>query len=418
MTVQDDEALAAMAAEVRATVRTERRRGLQGLLGWGGVALVVAAVLAWWLWPADEAPPWQVQAADKGDLVLTATATGNLEPKSEIIVGAEISGLLKEVLVAENDVVSTGQVLARFDTDELETTLAEAEARLALAKASVEEAQATLAETTADERRKQELKTRGTASQADLDAAVAARDRAAAKLTYSRASVQQAQAAVSLAKTRLDKAVITSPINGVVLQRSVEPGTTVAATFQTPQLFLLAEDLHRMELHVALDEADVGMVKAGQLASFTVDAWPNREFRASVLSVYLYPTVENNVVTYTTVLDVDTSEGLLQPGMTATATIHTGRRAAVLRVPNAALRFQPPDGDQHRGILSGPPGSEGPKSTGAGNAVWVLRDGEPQRVPVQTGFTDGRHTEILGGELKPGDAVLVGLAPVTGKPGD
>src|SRR5690606_8811077 len=154
---------------------------------------------------------------------------------------------------------------------------------------------------------------------------------------YAHAAVKEARAAVSQARTRLDKAVITAPITGVVLLRSVEPGTTVAASFQTPQLLLLAEDLREMELHGAPDEADVGMVKAGQRAVFSVDAWPGRRFQAEVMSVYLYPTTENNVVTYTTVLSVDNSEGLLQPGMTATATITTGIREQALRVPNSAL---------------------------------------------------------------------------------
>lgn len=346
-------------------------------------------------------------------MLLTATATGNLEPKSEITVGAEISGLIEAVYVVENDRVQQGAVLARFDTEELQVNLQEAEARLALAKASVEEARATLAEATVDLRRKDELRQRGTASQSELDSAVAARDRAAARVTYAHATVSEAEAAVSMARTRLEKAVITSPINGVVLQRSVEPGNTVAANFQTPQLFILAEDLRQMELHVALDEADVGMVAAGQPATFTVDAWPDREFEATVLSVYLYPTVENNVVTYTTVLGVDNAEGLLKPGMTATATIRTGFREQVLRIPNAALRFTPPSTDEHRGLLSGPPGMHrGSAGDAPGNSVWVLRDGQPQRLAIRARFTDGRFTELEGGELAEGEQVIVGMKPV------
>lgn len=411
MNSPDDQVLDEMAKQVRATIRTGNGHSPRQLVGWMVAAAAAMALVAWWLWPSPQPVPWQTLPVDRGDMVLTATATGNLEPKSEVTVGAEISGLIEEVYVAENDVVEQGMVLARFDTEELEVNLRQAEARLALAKASVEEAEATLAETAADQHRKQELVARNMSSQADLESAIAARDRAVAKLSYAHAAVHEAEAAVSMARTRLDKAVITSPINGVVLRRNVEPGNTVAANFQTPELFLLAEDLRRMELHVSLDEADVGMVKAGQAATFTVDAWPDREFKARVLTVYLYPTVENNVVSYTTVLGVDNRESVLQPGMTATATIFTGHLENIMRVPNVALRFTPADEHERRGIFSGPPRD---RDSAPGNSVWVLRDGVPQRVAVHTGATDGRYTEVTSDELKPGDPVLVGTLAASG----
>jgi HlyD family secretion protein len=342
-------------------------------------------------------------------MLLTATATGNLQPKSEVTVGAEISGLVREVLVKENDQVSKGDVLARFDTEELKVALEQAEARLALAQASVEEARATLEEATVDERRIVSLMQRNLVSEAERDAVVAGRKRAEARLTYALAAVREARAAVSQSRTRLEKAVITAPITGVVLQRSIEPGATVAASFQTPQLFLLAEDLSEMELHIALDEADVGMVRAGQQAVFTVDAWPAQQFQAEVLSVFLYSTTENNVVTYTTVLSVDNSDGLLLPGMTATATVTTGSRDQVLRVPNTALRFTPPAESAGGGMLSHPASRSGQQNSGPGNAVWRLRDGEPERVLLRIGASDGRYTEVLSDELREGDVLLVGL---------
>lgn len=272
-------------------------------------------------------------------------------------MGVEISGLVSEVLVSENDEVRQGQILARLNTEELDVALQQATAGLALAKASLSEATATLDEAAIDENRTQPLVQRKMLPQAALDKAIATRKRAEGRLAYSRASVQQAEATISQARTRLEKTVITSPINGVVLQRSIEPGATVAASFQTPVLFLLAEDLRQIELHVSMDEADVSMVKAGQSATFTVDAWSNREFEAEVVKVYLYPTVQNNVVTYTTVLTVDNSEHLLQPGMTATATIITGQRKQALRVPNTAFRFTPPATDGGGASLFGHPGS-------------------------------------------------------------
>ena len=406
-----DPALQKMASEVNAVIRSERKRGRLGRLLWVAVGLILVGALLWWLWPPDTKLRWQTQTLDRADMVLTATATGNLQPKSEVPVGAEISGLIASVLVEENDEVQQGQVLARFDTEELEVGLQQAEAGLALARASLAEADATVDEARIDEQRTRSLVVRGTAPQATLDKAEATRKRADARVAYSRATIAQAEATVSQARTRLEKAVITSPIDGVVLQRSAEPGTTVAANFQTPVLFLLAEDLGQMELHVAMDEADVGMVKAGQLATFSVDAWPGREFAATVTKVHLYPTVENNVVTYTTVLAVDNKDHLLQPGMTATATITTGLREQALRVPNIAFRFSPPATKEGGGGLFSHPGGRGNAGTSdASNTVWVLRDGEPQRVLLRTGYTDGRYTELLSDELKAGDEVLTGVA--------
>lgn len=407
MSESNEPRLEAMADEVRAVLRAQQGRSRLTLALRIGAALVVVALLGWWFRPQDEAPRWRFATVDRGDMVLTATATGNLEPDSEISVGAEISGLVREVLVSQNDPVTKGQVLARFDTDTLTVALQQVRAQLAVARAAVEEADATLAEAKLDETRKQTLVQDGTLPRSELDAAVAARKRAAARLDSSRASVRQAEAAVSEAQTRLDKAVIRSPIDGVVLKRSVEPGNTVAASFQAPELFILAEDLSHMELHVAVDEADVGLVAAGQSARFTVDAWPDRDFEARVEKVYLSPTVENNVVTYTTVLTVDNGEGLLRPGMTATATITTGTRRDILRVPNAALRFEPPK-DRSGGFMMGPPGMRRADQGTTGSVVWTLVDGAPHRVPLRTGYSDGRFTEVLGGEVKAGDRLLTG----------
>lgn len=410
MQENEDSSRQEMAAEVNRVIRSARKRGRVGRLVWLLVLAALLVIAAWWLWPDGEEVRWQTHVLDRGDMVLTATATGSLEPKSEVSVGAEISGLITRVLVDENDLVEEAQVLALFDTDQLEVALEQAQAQLALSRASVAEAEATLQEAQVDERRISALRERGTVSQAELDGATAARKRAAAQLAYAHASVRQAEASVLQARTLLEKAVITSPINGVVLQRSIEPGNTVAASFQTPVLFLLAEDLKAMELHVSMDEADVGLLEIGQTAMFAVDAWPGREFPAEVLKIHLYPTVENNVVTYTTVLSVDNSEDLLKPGMTATATIETGRREGVLRVPNMAFRFTPPATDSHGGgLFSHPAARAGGKGVGPSNTLWVLRDGEPTRLVVQTGASDGRYTELPGAGLVEGDEVITGM---------
>ena len=410
MTTDNDPALKKMAEEVNAVIRGEKNRDRFSALGWLVLVLVMISALLWWLWPEDAKVQWQTYTLDRADMTLTAMATGNLQPKSEVSVGVEISGLVSEVLVSENDEVQQGQVLARLNTEELDVALQQATAGLALARASLSESEATLDEAVIDEHRTQPLVQSKMLPQAALDKAVATRKRAEARIAYSRASVQQAEATISQARTRLEKTVITSPINGVVLKRSIEPGATVAASFQTPVLFLLAEDLAQMELHVSMDEADVSMVTAGQSATFTVDAWSNREFEAEVVKVYLYPTVQNNVVTYTTVLSVDNSEHLLQPGMTATATIITGQRKQALRVPNTAFRFTPPATEEGGASLFGHPGSRGQEqSSASANTIWILAGDEPRRVLVRSGYTDGRYTEVISDELSEGDKILIGI---------
>jgi HlyD family secretion protein len=398
-------------ADVRKVLRSGGRRGRLPALIATATALVLVALLVWWLWPGEEPLAWDTRVVERGDIVLSATATGNLEPQRKVIVGAEISGLIREVRVSENDTVAVGDVLALFEPEELEVALEQAEARLAVARAAVVETEATLEETAVDERRAADLAERNLASRAQLDAAMAARKRAAARLDHARATVREAQGHVSAARTRLSKTVISSPIDGVVLTRNVEPGNTVAATLQAPELFLLAEDLDHMELHVALDEADVGQVRSGQPATFTVDAWPGEEFQAEVVRVHLYPVIEAGVVTYTTVLGVDNPEGMLLPGMTATATISTGTRTQVLRVPNLALRFVPPVEEARRdGLLVTRPGTlRRDAAVTPGNTVWVLRDGALVEVRVAPGATDGRFTEIVEGDLDVGDRVIVGM---------
>lgn len=398
-----------MSDEVHAVIRARKKRGRLRTVGSLVLLVAIVAVLSWWLWPTRPAAQWQTWTLDRADMQLAATATGNLQPKSEVSVGAEISGVVGNVLAAENDSVHQGQVLARFNTDELNVALQQATAGLALARSSVAEAAATLDEATLEERRTRELTQRQLLPAATLDGAVAAVKRAQARLAHASATVGQAQASVSQARTRLEKAVITSPIDGVVLKRNIEPGATVAASFQTPELFLLAENLAHMELHVAMDEADVGMVKAGQRASFTVDAWSGQVFTAEVQKVFLYPTVENNVVTYTTVLSVDNPELLLQPGMTATATIITGERAQALRVPSQALRFTPPATEgTSPGLFSPPVRRARDGATTSSNVLWILKDQQPRRVLVRTGHSDGQFTEIFSDELSVGDQILIG----------
>ncbi len=393
--------------DVRETIHTSHTRSWWT---WG-IAIVVllgiVAAVVWWWRGSAQTTTYRTVSADRGDIVLTATATGSLEPERRVTVGAEVSGQIDEVVVEQNDRVEQGEVLARFDPEELKNSLDQSKASLAQARASLEQARASLEEADFEAKRTRRLYEKGSTSEQSLERARAERRRAEAQVESARASVQQSRAAVQVERTNLEQATIVSPVDGVVLSRSIEPGNTVAASFETPELFVLAEDLREMELHVGVDEADVGLVEEGQSATFTVDAWPDRTFDADVQLVALQPTITNNVVTYTTELDVDNPERLLRPGMTATATIQTGRREDVLRVPNTALRFLPPKRDKEEGIRLGPGGDD--EREPDRDTVYRLVDGKPKKVHVTTGRSDGRHTEIESGDLEAGDRLVTGI---------
>ena len=363
------------------------------------------------------------QPVKRGNLVVTVSATGTLEPLKKVDVGIEVSGTIKSVEADYNDQVKVGQVLARLDTTRLEAQAKQNEAALAAAQAKVSQAQASVHEAEAQLARLQhvrELSGGKMPSQNDLDAASANLARHRADESSAKASVAQAEAAYNVVRTDLSKAVIVSPINGVVLKRQVEPGQTVAATFQSPTLFTLAENLTQMELQVDVDEADVGQVREGQDATFTVDAYPDRTFPARLTQVRYGSQTVDGVVTYKTILKVDNSALVLRPGMTATAVITVSKKENVLLVPNAAFRFAPsaaPGGSSNEGapkggglvsmLLPRPPmqkiaQGEEVDSKNREQRVWILREGQVSAIAVLKGESDGVRTEIVGGPLEPG----------------
>ena len=352
------------------------------------------------------------QKAERRAMVVTVSATGNLEPTNTVNVGIEVSGTIKEVLVDYNDPVTVGQVLARLDTVKLDAKVKSSRASYAAAQAALAESGVSVADTKNEYDRVQKMydSTGGNyPSGKELDAARFAYERAMAARASSAAKVQEAKATLESNEEDLRKAVIVSPMNGIVLDRQVEPGQTVAASLQTPELFTLAEDLTRMEVVVSIDEADVGQVAEGQEVTFTVDAYPDRSFGGRVTQVRLNSVIVNGVVTYEALVEADNSDSLLRPGMTATAEIVTKRVDDALLVPNAALRYKPVVKSAPRTIFSGPPGGRGDSggSTKEGEAVWRLEGGSPVRVPVKTGDTDGVMRIILEGDLQPGSAVIV-----------
>jgi len=388
---------------------------------WRWPGAVLAVLLAgggyWLLAPGkNTAVSYDTAGVQRGDLTVTVTATGTVQPVNQVDVGSELSGTIESVFVDFNDQVRRDQVLARLDTDRLQAKVIEARSSLESARARHEEARATVVETRLRYQRCKKLSARQLCSQEDLDTLRAAYARAGAVEASTRAQVAMAQATLEANETDLGKAEIRSPIDGLVLRRQIEPGQTVAASLQAPVLFTLAEDLAHMELLVAVDEADVGKIAEGQTAEFTVDAYPERRFPARITQVRFAPQTIEGVVTYETVLAVENTDLSLRPGMTATAVVTVRQLKDVVLVPNAALRFTPPvtrtkrSGGGIFGTLFRRPRSPkrrpdaGAKS---GQKLWVLRNNQPEAVTVKTGASDGKFTVLRAGEIKPGQEVIV-----------
>jgi len=388
------------------------------------IIMAVAALVVWRTAGARKNGSLQFQTREvqRGDLTVTVAATGTLEPTNEVEVGSELSGAIKSVEADYNDTVKVGQILARIDTAKLESQITQAKAALDTAKAKVLQTQATLDETGnkfAQLQKARELSNNKVPSQSELDAAKAAFDRAKADVSGAQATVSEARANLNVAETDFAKATIRSPVNGIVLTRSVEPGQTVAASFQAPVLFTLAEDLTKMELHVDVDEADISRVKEGQTAAFTVDAYPNRTFHAQVTQIRYGSKIVEGVVTYETILKVHNPDLSLRPGMTATAAITIQNIKKAILVPNAALRFTPPVTEKKQASSGGlvgallphpamPPANQnGEIRTGTDQRVWIIRNGQLEAVSLTTGVTDGTMTEVTKGAIQEGMALII-----------
>ena len=374
----------------------------------------------------DESSRFKTKPVETGPLIVTVSATGTLNPTNKVVVGSELSGIVKTVEVQYNDRVKVGQVLATIDASRYEAQVMQSKASLESAQAQVLNAQATEKEARSNlDRLKNvwELSGNKVPSKTELDSAEAALQRSQASEATAKAQVSQAEATLNENETNLSKLVIHSPVNGIVLSREIEPGQTVAASFQAPVLFTLAEDLSRMELHVDVDEADVGQVKQNQEATFTVDAYPDRTFNARIIQVRYGAKTVNGVVTYETLLDVDNSDLLLRPGMTATADIIVNKLEKAILIQNAALRFSPSENDlaayssQKKGFFKRIFSRSSKTQTQEGQTetkdkkkqkVWTIRDNMLTPITITTGLTDGTMTEVTGGDLKPGTPLVIG----------
>lgn len=377
---------------------------------------------------------YATQPVSRTDLTVTVSATGNLQPTNEVQVGSEQSGLIDAVYVDNNDHVTKGQPLARLDPSRLRDTLVQTEASLSAAQAQVAQYEAAQTKANADLARMEEVyRISGgkVPAKTELDNVRAQARQVAAQVRSAKAQVMQVRAQVSSARTNLSKATIYSPVTGVVLSRAIDPGQTVAASFQAPVLFTIAEDLSEMRLEVKVDEADVGQVKAGQRASFSVDAYPGRRFEAVIQRVDVGANASegstsssassaNNVISYTAVLGVRNPDLVLRPGMTATAEIVTSEKRNVLVVPNAALRFAPGGSEAQQrnsvtSVLMPRPrrgrdnGQEVTIGRGSLQALYVIgSDGEPNARQIVVGDSNGSLTEVLSGNLRVGEKVITG----------
>jgi HlyD family secretion protein len=376
---------------------------------------------------ASKTTQFKTEQCSLGDLTVTVTATGTLQPTNTVEVGSELSGTIKSVNVDYNSKVKVGQVLATMDTTKLEASIVQYKAALESAKAKVLQSQATIKETKAKFEqldKVHKLSSGRVPSQLEMDAAEAAYERAKADTASAIAAVSQAQAILQVNETDLSKSIIKSPINGIVLTRSVEPGQTVAASMTAPVLFTLAEDLTKIDLRVNVDEADISKIQEGQNAVFTVAAHPNRTFNARISQARYGSTTTSGVVTYITVLKVDNHDMSLRPGMTATADITVKKVEKAILVPTAALRFTPPvqekkessSGSLVGNLMPRPSQTKSQDDTNSNKKeqkVWTLNNEQLTAIAVTTGVTNGTLTEITGGDIKPGMAVVVDM--ITGE---
>jgi len=363
-------------------------------------ALVVAAGVFFILQKGNNSPKYRTDKVSRGDIRQTVTATGTLSAVVSVLVGTQVSGTIQKLYVDYNSIVKKGQILAQIDPSLFEAQVAQARANLEAARANAEKARTAVADSKRTYERNKTLLARNLIAQSDLDASQTAYDSSVAQLSAAQAQVEQLKAALNTAEINLRYTKIVSPVNGMVISRNVDVGQTVAASFQTPTLFTIAQDLTQMQIDTSVDEADIGKIQVNQPVEFTVDAYPELTFKGKVSEVRNAPTTVQNVVTYTVVVKVHNPELKLKPGMTANVSITTALKNGVLRIPNAALRVR----------LTEKGSATSAQKTAAkapGPLVWTLKDGKPQRVAITNGISDGSFTEVVSGDLREGQDVII-----------
>ncbi len=390
------------------------------------VLLIIIALLAGgsWYFFSTRKPEITYKTAklERGTIIATVAATGNLSAVTTVQVGTQVSGTIQKLYVDYNSRVKKGQTIAEIDPSLFNASVEQAQGNAWNAEANLQKAKVTLADAERTMKRNKQLLKDGIISQGDYDLSETAFLSAQASLKAAEGSVAQTRGALMQSRTNLRYSVIRSPVDGVVISRAIDVGQTVAASFQTPTLFTIAQDLTKMQIEVSVDEADISRVQMGQKATFTVDAYPEQTFNGKVVQVRSAPVVTQNVVTYVVVVNVDNADLKLKPGMTANVGIEVGRKDEVIKLPPAALRFKPkvkaeeakksPDsnklaaGGKPAGMgMAGSPGKPGRKDKG--QQVYVLKEGKPSAVPVKTGIGNNSGIELVEGALKEGDEVVI-----------
>lgn len=364
------------------------------LIAGAGILVIVAAVAAFLVFRNKGGETkYKTEKITRGDITTSVTATGTVNAVTTVLVGTQVSGTIKKIYVDFNSPVKKGQLIAQIDPALFEEQVAQAKANLLAAKANVEKAEATLTDAKRSRERNAALFSKNLIARSDLDTADTNHETAKASVSAAKASVAQADAALRNAQTNLGYTRIVSPVDGTVVSRNVDVGQTVAASFQTPTLFTIAQDLTKMQINTSVDEADIGKVQVGQEVEFTVDAYADITFNGKVGQVRIAPITVQNVVTYDVVVMVDNPDVKLKPGMTANVSITIMEKKDIVRIPNPALRFRPS-------------GVARTKQLQKDAGVWVLEKGKPKRLPVEIGISDGSFTELVAGELREGQDVI------------
>jgi len=377
------------------------------------VVLVLAITVAggWvWLGRGNSGTEYRVAKVERGDLWVLVTATGAVQPVTQVQVGTQVTGTIEKLNADFNTRVKAGQVIAMIDQAPFLAKVAQDRANLARAEADVERAKATLEQAEKELVRAKELARRELISPSELDAAVAQQASLAAQVKVAEATVAQAKATLESSQVNLGYTTIVSPVDGIVVSRNVDVGQTVAASLSAPTIFIIAASLKSMQIEASVSEADIGRIAEGQKVTFTVDAYRNRPWEGRVAQVRLSPTTVQNVVTYTVIVSVENPEEKLLPGMTANVSFQVDHREGVLKVPNAALRFTPPE----EAAMPEPPAAEAKRGPGGARGprsrLWVRKGTALAAVPVQAGATDGTFTEVVKGEIQEGQEVVTGFA--------
>ena len=377
----------------------------------GSVAvLLLAAVGVFFYVKRSPAPQFRTAKVEKGTVLSTVTATGTLNAVVTVQVGTQVSGTIQKLFVDFNSLVKKGQAIAQIDPAIFNAQVEQNRGNHQNAQANMSKARADVVETRRTLERNRQLLRDGVVSQADFDTAETRYQQALDAVRAAEGSVVQTRGAYQQARTNLRYSTIKSPVDGIVVSRNVDVGQTVAASFQTPTLFTIAQDLTKMQIDTSVDEADIGKIRVGQNADFNVDAYPEQHFTGKVVQIRNAPTIAQNVVTYFVIIAVDNRDLKLKPGMTANVNIEILKKDDVLKVPGAALRFKPAANGEERAA----PSTNGRQAVG--RQIYVLREGKPVPVPVKTGISDNSFVEITAGKLQPGDEVITGQILSGNKP--